>query len=136
MNKNKNKQEKQKKPKQSKNYEELNRVQNTEDMSELLQLSRSEDPVVRVKAAQQMCPCRVQNDLEEFWTRLFELAQDDDEKVRYQVLHNMCDGSPEGYEDKVVECLEIFNRDPDKEIRRKAHKVMGSYLRTGKWNVL
>ena len=48
----------------------------------------------------------------------------------------MCDGSPEDYEEKVAECLEIFNRDPDKEIRRKAHKVMASYLRTGKWNVL
>ena len=52
------------------------------------------------------------------------------------MLHNMCDGSPEDYEDKVIECLEIFNRDPDKEIRRKAHKVMASYLRTGEWNVL
>ena len=83
-----------------------------------------------------MCPCRVQKDFEEFWTRLFELAQDEYEGVRYQVLHNMCDRSPEDYEEKVVECLEIFNRDPDKEIRRKAHKVMGSCLRTGKWNVL
>jgi hypothetical protein len=48
----------------------------------------------------------------------------------------MCDGSPDGYEENVVKCLEIFNRDPDKDIRRRAHKVMGSYLRTGKWNVL
>ena len=48
----------------------------------------------------------------------------------------MCEGSPDGYEDKVAEALEIFNRDDDKEIRRKAHKVLASYLRTGKWNVL
>jgi len=48
----------------------------------------------------------------------------------------MCDGSPDHLEDRIMEALEIFNRDPDKEIRRKAHKVMGSYLRTGKWNVL
>ena len=48
----------------------------------------------------------------------------------------MCDGSPDGYEDKVVECLEMFNRDPDSDIRRRAHKVLASYLRTGKWNVL
>lgn len=83
-----------------------------------------------------MCPCKVQKDFEEFWERLFELAQDEDPDVRYQILHNMCDGSPEGYEDKVMECLEIFNRDPDKDIRRKAHKVMGAYLHSGKWNVL
>lgn len=48
----------------------------------------------------------------------------------------MCDGSPDLYEDKVEAALEIFNRDPDKEIRRKAHKVLASYLRTGKWNIL
>ena len=46
------------------------------------------------------------------------MAEDEDDKVRYQVLHNMCDGSPEGYEDKVIECLEVFNRDPNTDIRR------------------
>ena len=83
-----------------------------------------------------MCPCRVKTDLPEFWERLFELAEDPSVKVREQVLHNMCDGSPPGYEDTVIECLEIFNRDPDAHIRRRAHKVMASYLRTGEWNVL
>ena len=83
-----------------------------------------------------MCPCRVQCDQPDFWNRLFDLAQDEDESVRAQVLHNMCDGSPPGYEEQVVACLEIFNRDPSSEIRRKAHKVMASYLRTGDWNVL
>jgi hypothetical protein len=43
-------------------------------MGELIELSRNENPLVRVKAAQQMCPCRVQKDFEEFWERLFELA--------------------------------------------------------------
>ena len=49
-----------------------------------------------------MCPCRVQKDHEEFWERLFELATDEDDQVRYQILHNMCDGSPDQYEDKVL----------------------------------
>ncbi len=111
-------------------------IAETEDIFELIELTKSENPLIRLRAAQQMCPCRVGRDLEEFWTRIFELAEDEDSSVRYQILHNMCDGSPEGYEDKVTECLEIFNRDSDKEIRRKAHKVLGSYLRTGKWNVL
>lgn len=105
-------------------------------MDEIIALSRSESPLVRQKAAQQMCPCRVGKDFEEFWQRIFELAEDEESEVRYQILHNMCDGSPEGYEEKVAECLEIFNRDPDKDIRRKAHKVLASYLKTGKWNVL
>ena len=111
-------------------------VQDCEDMNELIQYTRAKDPMVRLKAVQQMCPCRVKDDLEEFWTRLFELAEDDDVKVRMQVLHNMCDGSPPHLEGKVVEALELFNRDPDKEIRRKAHKVMAAYGKSGKWNVL
>jgi hypothetical protein len=49
-----------------------------------------------------MCPCRVRTDQPDFWQRLFELAEDESVKVRYQVLHNMCDGSPEDYEDKVA----------------------------------
>ena len=64
------------------------------------------------------------------------MANDEDSSVRYQVLHNMCDGSPPEYEYKVIEALEIFNRDKDKEVKRKAHKVLGSYLKTGKYNIL
>ena len=51
-------------------------------------------------------------------------------------MHNLCDGSPPQYEDKIVACLELFNRDADNNIRRKASQVMASYTRTGKWNVL
>ena len=83
-----------------------------------------------------MCPCRVKDDVTEFWERLFELASDEDPKVRYQVMHNLCDGSPPQYETKIMECLEIFNRDSDNKIRQMASKVMASYLRTGKWNVM
>lgn len=43
-------------------------------MDELIELSQSENPLVRIKAAQQMCPCRVGKDYETFWTRTFELA--------------------------------------------------------------
>ena len=49
-----------------------------------------------------MCPCRVGIDLPKFWDRIFELAEDESGTVRYQVLHNMCDGSPDGYEEKVL----------------------------------
>ena len=78
----------------------------------------------------------MKRDVDLFWETIFSLARDEDKKVRYQVLHNMCDGSPPQYEDKVAECLEIFNRDKDKDIKRAAHKVLASYLRTGKWNVM
>ena len=103
---------------------------------EVLVLTHYIDEEVRLKALQRLCPCRVGDEYEQFWNRIFQMADDPSSKIRYQVLHNMCDGSPDSYEDRVVEALEKFNRDPDSEIRRKAHKVMASYLRTGKWNIL
>ena len=77
------------------------RVNNFETTEELIELTRHENERVRLKATQQMCPCRVKYDEPAFWERLFELAEDEDDAVRAQVLHNMCDGSPPGYEDKV-----------------------------------
>jgi len=52
------------------------------------------------------------------------------------VLHTLCDGSPKHLEFKVVEALKIFNNDSNAGIRRRAHKVLASYNRTGKWNIL
>jgi vesicle coat complex subunit len=103
---------------------------------EVLILTNHEDETIRLKALQRLCPCRVGDEVEMFWTRIFQMVNDESPKVRYQVLHNMCDGSPDNYEQNVADALEIFNRDPDPEIRRRAHKVLASYLRTGKWNIL
>ena len=77
----------------------LAQVRDTEDIEEIIELTRHENQQVRLRATQQMCPCRVKSDQPDFWNRLFELAEDEDEAVRYQVLHNLCDGSPPGYED-------------------------------------
>ncbi len=104
--------------------------------TEVLVLTYNEDENIRCKALQRLCPCRVGDEYEQFWNRIFEMVEDPSPKIRYQVLHNMCDGSPDSMEERVVEALEKFNRDPDREVKRKAHKVLASYLRTGKWNVL
>lgn len=103
---------------------------------EVLSLTHSKHEEVRLKAIQRLCPCRVGEENEQFWARIFQMVDDECPKIRYQILHNMCDGSPPNYEQKVVDALEIFNRDPDTDVRRRAHKVLASYLRTGKWNVL
>ena len=103
---------------------------------EVLILTHDKDEDVRMKALQRLCPCRVGDEYEQFWNRIFEMVDDPSPKIRYQVLHNMCDGSPDSVEERVAEALEKFNRDPDQEVKRKAHKVLASYLRTGKWNVL
>lgn len=103
---------------------------------EVLILTNDKDENIRLKALQRLCPCRVGDEYEQFWNRIFEMVDDPSPKIRYQVLHNMCDGSPDSMEERVAEALEKFNRDPDQEVKRKAHKVLASYLRTGKWNVL
>ena len=99
----------------------MDKISDSTDVEELIEFSKHENKKVKLAAIREMCPCHVQRDVPEFWERIFELAEDEDEDIRYQILHNMCDGSPPDYEDKVVECLEIFNRDSVLKIRRKAH---------------
>jgi len=123
------------------NEKELNKkllklVNETENFNEIMTLTHNKDDVIRLKALKRLCPCKVGNEIKIFWDRIFELVEDPSPEIRMQVLHNMCDGSPDSMEDRVVEALEFFNRDKDGEIRRKAHKVIASYSRTGKWNIL
>lgn len=106
------------------------------NFEEVLSLTFNNSADVRIKALQRLCPCRVGDEYEQFWNRIFQMVQDPCAKIRYQVLHNMCDGSPPSMEEKVKEALEVFNRDEDKDVRRVAHKVIASYMRTGKWNIL
>ena len=116
--------------------DDLMTIKNTEDMFEIIELTKRPDAFVRLKAAQQMCPCRVKGDVPEFYERLFEMINDEDPKVRYQVLHNMCDGSPPHYEDRVMMCVQSLNSDSDLHVRRNASKIITSYNKTGKWNIM
>lgn len=65
-----------------------------------------------------------------------EMIRDEDATVRAQVLHTLCDGSPAHLESRVAEALDVFIRDTDSGIRRTANRVLATYTRTGKWNVL
>jgi HEAT repeat protein len=78
----------------------------------------------------------VKSTVDEFWDRIVEMVDDSDPKVRYQVLHNLCDGSPKSMEEKVIETIEYLHNDPDKYIRRRVHQILAGYRKTGKWNVL
>ncbi len=105
-------------------------------IEQIIKESHDSNPKIRLRALKEMCPCRVLDDIDKLWTRIFEMVDDYDPDVRYQVLHTICDGSPSHLETKIAESLEKFNHDSDKKIRRKTHKVMASYLKTGKWNIL
>lgn len=72
----------------------MNIIRNTEDIDVVLEYSKSEDDDIRLEACKQMCPCKVQRDIEVFWNRVFEMADDENAKIRQRVLHIICDGSP------------------------------------------
>lgn len=108
----------------------------SESVEEHICKTKSKNPKERLCAVKQMCPCKIREDIDLFWNRIFEMVNDPDDDVRWQILHTICDGSPKHLEQQVADALEVFNHDPNSEIRRRAHKALGSYLRTGKWNVL
>lgn len=108
----------------------------SDSIEEHIKKTKSENPKERLNALKQMCPCRVKEDIDLFWNRIFEMVNDTNDEVRWQVLHTICDGCPKHLEQKVSNALEEFNRDPNSDIRRRAHKVLACYLRTGKWNIL
>ena len=63
----------------------------TEDINEIILLTRSESAAVRVAALREMCPCHLQEGVPAFWVRVLEMVGDEDLAVRKQVLHTLCD---------------------------------------------
>ncbi|KAL3848153.1 hypothetical protein ACJMK2_019030 [Sinanodonta woodiana] len=116
--------------------EALRLCSETTDIDVIIDLTRHSSPQVRQRALREMCPCRVKADLADFWNRVLEMVADEADNVRQQVLHTLCDGSPNHLESDVAEALEEFNRDPNSRIRRMAHKALTAYRKTGKWNIL
>jgi len=116
--------------------EAMKMCETTSDIDTIITLTRHSNPDVRRRALKEICPCRVKSDVDEFWNRVFEMLNDSDKDVRYQVLHTICDGSPAHLESRIADALDSFNRDPDQKIRRSAHKALTSYRKTGKWNIL
>lgn len=116
--------------------EALRLCETTTIIETIIALTKHSNARVRQRALKEMCPCRVKEDLTEFWERVLDMINDEAVNVRYQVLHTLCDGSPGHLEDKVADALDIFNNDADPKIRRQAHKVLSGYRRTGKWNVM
>jgi vesicle coat complex subunit len=105
-------------------------------LEEFMKATHDPSAKVRKMALRELCPCHVKHDVKEFWDRIIEMIDDEDSEVRYQVLHNLCDGSPASREEDVIEALEKLHNDKDKYVRRRVHQVLTSYRKTGKWNIL
>jgi len=78
-------------------------------LQEFISLTFAEDPTERKKALRDLCPCHVKHDVKEFWDRILAMIDDPVVAVvRYQVLHNLCDGSPKTREEEVIKALECI----------------------------
>jgi len=105
-------------------------------VEEVIEGTYDPDPKVRRAFLRDMCPCHVKRDVDLLWTRIMEMSTDVNPAVRYQVMHNLCDGSPSWREEEVIRTLEQMHNDPDKKVRRRVHQVLTSYRKTGRWNIL
>ena len=56
--------------------------------------------------------------------------------VRDQALHALGDGSPRHLEERIVEAVEQLYNDPFPDVKKKARRMMNSYRKNGKWNIL
>ena len=107
-----------------------------ESISEYLERTHDPNPQKRRKALKDLCPCHVRADIPDLWDRIFECLADEDGGVRDQALHALGDGSPSHLEHRIVEAVESMYNDPHSDVRKKARKMLNTYRRTGKWNVL
>lgn len=62
----------------------------TEDIKTILALTTHVDPAVRQRALKEICPCRVKDDIDQFWQRVVEMIDDPADNVREQVSACRC----------------------------------------------
>eukprot|EP01116_Phalansterium_solitarium_P009635 TRINITY_DN23888_c0_g1_i1.p1 TRINITY_DN23888_c0_g1~~TRINITY_DN23888_c0_g1_i1.p1 ORF type:complete len:117 (-),score=14.93 TRINITY_DN23888_c0_g1_i1:72-422(-) len=113
-----------------------NSIANSLDFDEILAATHSSNPTLRKMALREFCPCHVRKDFDIVWARVLEMITDEDENVREQVVHSLCDGSPRHREEDVIAALESLWNDPSEKIKRKVRRVLTEYRRSGAWNVL
>ena len=104
-------------------------------IDDLLKETRDTNPNRRRAAVRELCPCDVRADIDSVWSRIFELASDDDPGVRRLVFHAMIDGSPRARHSAVVGAIERMRDDPHPKLRRQVRKLLANYERTGKINI-
>jgi len=96
-----------------------------EQIEELLEQSRSDDPEERLVAAQFLCPCHVRRRIEPVWEALYRLLEDPDVRVRRAAWHTLEDGGRP--EDTALD--EILDRtlrqDTDPQVLRFARQLAG-----------
>lgn len=107
-----------------------------ESIQDYIGRTHDPDPIKRRRALKDLCPCHVRQDIPQLWDRIFECLEDGEGLVRDQALHALGDGSPTHLEERIVEAVERMYNDPHPDVKKKARRMLNSYRRTGKWNIL
>jgi hypothetical protein len=64
------------------------------------------------------------------------MSSDPEPRVRGGVVHLLADGSPRHRALEVVDALDTLRNDDDKVVRKNVRRVLASYHRTGRINIL
>ena len=112
------------------------RSRTADEIEELIELTRDDDPKVRTIAVTNLCPCHVRADFGAAWDRVLDMTSDPSPIVRRAVVHMLADGSPRHRTTEVAEALEPLRNDSDRVVRKQVNRVLAHYRRTGRINIL
>ena len=105
-----------------------------EAVGELLRLTHDANPFTRRIAVKNLCPCHA-DVIEAVAERLFALLSDPFYGVRIDVLHNLTDGLPSQYDERVGWAVEALRHDEHPKVRRYAEYLHERQQRLGRTEV-
>jgi hypothetical protein len=93
----------------------------------LVELSKSDDPVDRIEAADKLCPCHVRRRIDEVWEALYRMLEDPDLRVRKKAFHTLAENHGGNPDDPALS--EVYERVMANETNKKILKRVQNKLK-------